>query len=199
MPEPAPLEVSRRLTRQETHDLSMIIRDRTKVLKAHASEQAAACLADFERQMASVYSFDDDEVWQKAKRDVQRVAEEAAEKIAERCKDLGIPARFAPSLQVLWHGRGENGIGARRMELRRVAQASIAAMQKAAETRIEKQSLDLRTQVVALGVLSEDAKMFLESLASVDDAMQAISFKDIERRVDSQRDSRRLSYGDYEP
>ena len=46
-------EPSRKLSRNETHDLSMIIKDRTKVLRAHAEEQAAACMADFERQMAT--------------------------------------------------------------------------------------------------------------------------------------------------
>ena len=46
----------------------MIIKDRTKVLRAHAEEQAAACMADFEKQMATVYTFDQDEVWQKATR-----------------------------------------------------------------------------------------------------------------------------------
>ena len=35
-------EQPRKLSRNETHDLSMIIKDRTKVLRAHAEEQAAA-------------------------------------------------------------------------------------------------------------------------------------------------------------
>lgn len=47
--------VGRILSRSETHDLSMIIKDRTKVLKAHAEAQAAQRLADFEQHMATVY------------------------------------------------------------------------------------------------------------------------------------------------
>ena len=56
----------RRLSRNETHDLSMIIKDRAKVLKAHAEEQAAACMADFETKMATIYTWDQDETWKKA-------------------------------------------------------------------------------------------------------------------------------------
>jgi hypothetical protein len=45
----------RALSRNETHDLGMIIKDRCKVLRAHAEEQAAACMADFERKLATSY------------------------------------------------------------------------------------------------------------------------------------------------
>src|SRR5215468_4862422 len=58
--------VMAKLNRQETHDLSMIIKDRTRVLRAHAEEQAAACLADFENTLASVYTWDHDATWKQA-------------------------------------------------------------------------------------------------------------------------------------
>ena len=48
----------RPLSRQETHDLGMIIKERAKVLKAHADAQAAACLADFEQKLAAEYKFE---------------------------------------------------------------------------------------------------------------------------------------------
>ena len=44
----------------------MIIKERAKVLKAHVAHQSAACLADFEKQIAAEYRFDDDEVWKAA-------------------------------------------------------------------------------------------------------------------------------------
>ena len=150
------------LSRNETHDLGMIIKDRAKVLRAHAEEQAAACLADFEKKLSSVYSWDDDETWRRAAEDAQAAAEAAQEIIADRCKELGIPKTFAPSISVLWQGRGENALRQRQVELRRVAKTSIEAMTRAAITKIEKQSLELRTQVVAMGLLSAEAKMFLE-------------------------------------
>lgn len=191
---------ARQLSRNETHDLSMIIKDRTKVLKAHAEEQAAVCMADFEKKLAAIYSWDQDEIWKEAALEAQKSAKEAQEKIAKRCEELGIPKTFAPSLAVSWQGRGENALRDRRTELRRVAKTSIEAMTKAAITKIEKQSLDLRTQVVGMGLLSSDARLFLESLAPVEDAMRALDFAEIEQKLEQEKtlrlaDRRRL-YGD---
>lgn len=188
------------LSRNETHDLSMIIKDRTKVLRAHADEQAAACMADFEKKLAAVYSFDKDEVWKAATEAAQKVIKESQTKIAKRCKELGIPETFAPGLELQWRGRGENGLSGRRNELRRVAKTSIEAMTKAAITKIEKQSLDLRTQVVAMGLLSSEAKLFLESLAPIEDAMRALDFVEVERKLaNEQQERRRLGRShDYE-
>lgn len=194
---PAIPSPGRALSRSETHDLSMIIKDRTKVLKAHAEEQAAACMADFEKKMAAIYAFDQDEVWKAATQEAQKTVIKAQAEIAKRCKVLGIPPSFAPSLAVSWAGRGENAMASRRAELRRVAKTSIEAMQKAAITKIEQQSLDLRTQVVAMGVLSDDAKMFLESLAPIELSMRSLDFAEVEQRLEKEQQRRLLSRNQY--
>lgn len=193
---------ARRLSRNETHDLSMIIKDRTKVLKAHAEEQAAACLAQFEKQMAAVYSWDQDEVWKAAAEEAMKAAQDAQARVAKRCAEMGIPKTFAPAIAMTWQGRGENALAHRRAELRAVAKAEIAAMTRAAITKIEKQGLDLRTQVVAMGLLSSDAKLFLESLAPVEDAMRALDFHEMEKRLEAEQqlrlaDRRRMYGADY--
>ena len=188
-----PEEKPRMLSRNETHDLGMIIKDRAKVLRSHIDERAAVCMADFESKLAAVYDFDRDDVWREAVAEAQAVIVESQAKIAERCKALGIPAQFAPSLSIEWHGRGENAINARRIELRRVAKTRIEAMARAAMTKIEHQSLDLRTQIVAMGLLSPDAKLFLESLAPIDDAMQSLEFREVELALEDQH--RRGEYG----
>jgi hypothetical protein len=172
------------LSRSEKHDLCMIIKDRARVLKAHIDEQAAACLADFEKKLAAVYSFDQDAVWAAATKEAQKVVDEAQEQIAERCKERGIPKSFAPGLALQWYGRGENATSARRAELRRVAQAEIAAMSKAAITKIERKSLELRTQVVAMALKSSAAKVFLESLEPVEQMMHLLDFGEIERKLE---------------
>lgn len=180
----------RMLSRSETHDLSMIIKDRTKVLRAHAEEQAAACMADFEKKLATEYSWDQDEAWKKATEEAQAAAMAAQKIIAERCKELGIPKSFAPRLDVSWTGRGENALNQRRTELRRVAKTSIDAMHKATITKIEHQSLNLRTQVVSMGLLSDDAKLFLDSLAPVEETMRALDFAEVEKRLDKEHQAR---------
>jgi vacuolar-type H+-ATPase subunit H len=187
---------ARRLSRNETHDLSMIIKERTKVLRAYAEEQAAKCLADFEGKVSKIYQYDQDEVWKRATEEAMEVVKKSQEKIEERCRKLGIPKDLSPQLQLGWEGRGQMKAAARRAELRRVAKSEIDAMLKAAIVKIEKQALDLRTQVVAMGLLTSEATLFLESLAPVEDAMQAIDFAQIETKMLEQKQAnKRLGYG----
>lgn len=184
-------EPSRPLSRSETHDLSMIIRDRAKVLKSAVAARAAELKAKFETQMATIYKWDEDEIWKAAAEAAAREVQIAKEKIAKRCAQLGIPERYAPSLDLTWAGRGENALEQRRRELRSAADAIIAAMSRKAEAQIDKQSLDLRTQVVAMGLLSPESKLFLESLATVEEAMAEIEFTDVEKQLDAHRDQMR--------
>ena len=83
-------EPSRKLSRNETHDLSMIIKDRTKVLRARAEEQAAACMVVFDKKLAAVYSFDQDEVWKHAAEAAHEAVKAAQEIVAKRCEEMGI-------------------------------------------------------------------------------------------------------------
>lgn len=190
----------RKLSRNETHDLGMIIKERTKVLKAHVEEEATKCAADFEKHISQVYAWDQDEVWKKATEEAMAEVAKAQEKIEVRCKTLGIPKDLAPRLQLHWEGRGQMKTEQRRVELRRVAKSEIEAMKASAIVKIEKQSLDLRTQVVAMGLLTPEASMFLESLAPVEEAMHSIDFAQIETKMleDMRKNAshaRRLGYG----
>ena len=67
------------------------------------------------------------------------------------------------------------------------------------DRQIEKQALDLRTQVVGMGLLSADAKLFLESLAPIEENMRALDFAEIEKRLEKEQqlrlEDRRRLYG----
>jgi hypothetical protein len=155
-------------------------------LRAHAEEQAAACMADFEKKLAAHYDFDQDAVWKKATEEAMAAVAAAQAIVDQRCEELGIPKTFAPSLGMTWQGRGENALASRRAELRRVAKTSIDAMHKAALTKIEKQSLDLRTQVISACLYSPEAKLFVESLAPIEDSMRALDFAEVEHRLEQE-------------
>lgn len=184
----------RQLSRHETHDLSMIIKERTKVLRAYASEQAKVCMADFERKLSTIYSYDQDEVWKSATEAMVVVAK-AQERIEAQCVKRGIPKDLAPKLELGWNGRGQMRAATRRDELRRVAKAECEAMLASAVTKIERQSLDLRTQVVAMSVLTSEATLFLESLAPVEDAMGQLDFAKIETKLIEQKTNLRRGLG----
>jgi hypothetical protein len=71
------------------------------VLKSAAKQRSAELLADFENQMGREYSFDQDEVWAKAVEIADRDVKKMQKQIAARCKQLGIPERFAADDQAL--------------------------------------------------------------------------------------------------
>jgi hypothetical protein len=131
------------ITKGEREDLQRLIRQRERVLKSAAKQRSAELLADFENQMGQEYSFDQDPVWKKAKEIAERGAAKAQKMIAAQCcVELGIPERFAPSLELRWRGRGyDNLIDKRKAELRRMAESQIAAIEQKAVVQIELCSL----------------------------------------------------------
>ena len=62
-------------------------------------------MADFEQKLATVYTWDQDETWNKAHNEAEKVVRESQEIIAKRCEELGIPKTFAPSIGMSWHFR----------------------------------------------------------------------------------------------
>jgi vacuolar-type H+-ATPase subunit H len=187
------VETARRLSRQETHDLGQIIKERVKVLLAHAEQQAKECMAQFERHLATIYKYDQDEVWKKATEEAMQVVKSAQERIDARCVKVGIPKDMSPQLELSWEGRGQMRTSSRRAELTRVAKSEVEAMLAAAKTSIQKQSLDLRTQVVGMGLMTPAAKLFLESLAPVEEAMHELDFGRVETKMLEQRKRRGAS------
>jgi hypothetical protein len=155
------------LTNKEADNLCRIIRAREKVAKTMAKERSAELKAKVEEQLAATYSFDQDEVWKKAEESADKVVEEARRTVAERCKELGIPTRFAPDLHLGWYRRGENASKERRAELRKVADAKIDELEMQARVKIERMSLSAQTEVIANG-LSDTARLFLEKLPSIE-------------------------------
>jgi hypothetical protein len=84
------------LSNAERERLLKVARLREKVAKSAASARSLELMADFEQQLASNYSFDQDEIWAKAAQAAKAAVEAADGAIAEECERLGIPARFSP-------------------------------------------------------------------------------------------------------
>jgi hypothetical protein len=173
------------MTKGERDDLARLIRHRERVLKAAAAQRSAELLAEFEQQLASIYHWDQDAIW----RQVHKTAEaefKAAEKVlAERCVELGIPARFAPGIGFYWKGRGENAGKDRRNELRMVAKSRIEAIEKAARTKIEMACLDAQTQIIAQGLSNVAAIAFFDALPKIEALMPPLAVAAIEDMLQS--------------
>ena len=126
------------MTKGEREDLQRLVRQREKVLKAAAQQRSAELIADFKNQMGQGFSFNQNEVWAKAMEAADREAKRVSGTIVTaRCRELGIPDRFAPSLSLCWHGRGyDNSVDRRKSELLGMAKSKIAALEAKAIVEI---------------------------------------------------------------
>ena len=97
-----------RITSAERASLLVLIRQRERVAKADVQERAAVMLADFERKLAAIYYPEDHPAWKAAHEAAKAAVADARERVAEVCRDLGIPKAFAPDLSAGWYGRGAN-------------------------------------------------------------------------------------------
>ena len=182
------------MNRSEREDLQKLARRREKLAKAQADVRAAELMADFERQMASVYSWADDSTWQNAASAAVEAIAEADKVVAARCKDLGIPEEFRPRLQGrdLWAGRGANEVVQRQAELRRVAKTHVDQLTKDTKHKIEEGSVAIQEQIIVAGLASE-AHAFLQTMPTAEQLMPALDVKAVEERVTSpQRGNLRL-------
>lgn len=167
------------MTKTERGELISLIKANARVAKAMASQRSAEVMADFERQLDTIYSFDEDEIWKKAWSAADQAVNDAKEAVAERCQELGIPKEFAPSISVGWWGQGQNASKERRADLRRMAVTRIAADEKSSRVVIEKYSVDLQTKIVAEGLTSESAKLFLEAMPAIETLMPTLDATEI--------------------
>jgi hypothetical protein len=161
------------MTKGERDELAKILKARARVAKSVVEQRAAELLADAEQQLAAKYKISD-EAWREIAADAVQIVAEADAEIAKRCRMLGIPEQFRPSLNASWYGRGENADKGRRAELRKVAQTRIAAMAKQARVTIETKALDGQTLLAADALESAEAKAFLASMPTVEALMPAL-------------------------
>ena len=167
------------MTKHEREDLQRLVRQREKVLKSAAKQRSAELIADFENQMGQEFSFDQDEVWERATKIAQAALAKANEQIAARCHEIGIPKRFAPGLDLSWYGRHENATKQRRDELLKMAETRIVAIERKAVTKIELSCLAAQEQIALSGLTTEAARQFVEALPKIEALMPRLTFAEV--------------------
>ena len=162
------------MTKGERTELTSLINQRARVMKAAVIERSAELMANLEEQLAAIYSFDQEEIWKAAHEIAKKAAKEAQAEVAARCEELGIPKQFAPSVHTHWYAQGEQASKDRRREIRTAAKAKIDALEKSAKTEIEMLSLEAKTDLVANGLISDSAKTFLKEMPSFQTLMPTL-------------------------
>jgi hypothetical protein len=169
----------RKMTATERKDLAVLARKRAKLLKTATAERRAEVMADFEAQLGSIYTGDDDAAMKRLRMAAEAAADEVGKRLAEHCEELGIPARFAPSLSLYWHGRGENAIRDRRAELRTVVRTRLDALEKRAKTAIDAACLETEERLIADGLTTEAAQAFLAGMPTPEELMPRLDLSEI--------------------
>jgi hypothetical protein len=171
------------MTKADRNNLLQLCRMRARVAKADTVAVAARRLAEFAAQLAAIYHWDSDDTWREAHRIAKAAVERARDEIHARSKELGIPKRFAPDLDLQWYGRGENAIKERRAELSRVAHTKIEQLEKEAKLAIERASVEIQTRLVADGLESAGAKVFLDSMPTPQQLIPEISVQEVQKQL----------------
>jgi hypothetical protein len=172
-----------RMNKGEREDLLRLVKARERVAKTAAEQRSAAMLAEFEQHVTTQHTFDSNEVWKAATDAAIEAAKKANETILAEAAKLGIPPEFRPKLMYSWSCRGEAEYRGRREELRRLAKAEIAAMEKLAFVQIESQSVVAQTEIIAHGLNSDSALAFLNNLPAIEKMMPALDIGDIQRKL----------------
>ena len=172
------------MTRTERQDLLQICRQQERVAKAQADAVAARRRAEFQAQLARIYSWDENDIWKAATKAAKQFTLECGERIAAECDKLGIPRWAQPQLgEPQWWGRGENAVAERRAELTRVANTKIDQLLKDAKHAIAAKSVEIQTRLLADGLTSADAKMFLEAMPMAAELMPVVTVEDVQKQL----------------
>jgi len=166
------------MTSSERAELSKVVRLRAKVAKDEIGQREARLVADFEAKLAAKYDAQD-EAWAELTKEAERHIAAVDAEIAKRCRDLGVPDAFRPSIAVSWYGRGANAQKERRAELRQVARTEIEARGKKAKVEIDRHAVDLLTQLAAGALGTDDAKQFLASMPKLEALMPPLELDEV--------------------
>jgi hypothetical protein len=139
--------------------------------------------AQYECQLAAVYSWDSSETWNALHEKVEATVRELNQEIAKEFPAKGRPLQFAPSAYVMWMGRGVNACKEYRAELRRAFRIRNEREMVQAKLKIQQASLEIRTKLMADSLESAEAKAFLESMPTPERLMPALTIEDVRRMI----------------
>ena len=176
----------KQMTKPEREALAKLIRQRERLAKTAAAERSAALLADFEQQADREYSWNEDDVWRSAVLAAREEIAKAQTRIADRCRELGIPGPFQPTLSVGWHQQRAS-VGMERAKMRQVAKRRIEQIEASARTAIERASAAAQEALLVGGLDTEAAKMFAESLPVVEELMPRLDMAQLQQALIEQR------------
>jgi hypothetical protein len=167
------------VNKSDRDELLRLARSRARLAKAEAAQREKLLLSEVEDLMAAEFEARD-ELWAGATVIADEAARKANEQIAAQCSLLGIPAKYAPTLELHWRSRNSEFMDRnRRGELRKVAQSRLAALTSAAKVEIDRKQLATEMALIAPSLESEDARAFLDAMPTAEQLMPSLSLDDL--------------------
>lgn len=161
------------MTKADRSGMAQLARKRAKVAKNMVCERVKVLRADVEDQLSASYSFHD-ELWATVTAQAAMAVATADEQVAATCRRVGIPEHLRPHLVINWHGRGENALASRRVELRKLAESRIGAAAESAKVAIEANLLVVETELIRDGLESARAVAYLDAMPTAEQLLPPV-------------------------
>lgn len=162
------------LTPSERQDLLKYVRGHARVVRAEVTQRAQELQAAFERQLAAVYPFDNDETWNMVADAVNAVVLHANSAVKARCAGLGIPHQFTPYLYSSLYSGGADAVRWLRDYLCQAAASHIEAKKRVAFAVIAWESAKIQEMVIVDGLSPDRACDMLKALPTAASLMPAL-------------------------
>ena len=162
------------MSARERSVLLSLIRKKERAVVAAAAKRGVEHLADFDRQLRTMYAFNNDDVRKADFIKVCEVVKEAQAKIVEQARELGIPNEFAFKISIVGDGCGPRAVEEQLAELRRMASSNIEAQLTGAATAAECWGLEAQTKVITDDLTNEDIKNLLAEVPSFEALMSPL-------------------------
>jgi hypothetical protein len=170
---------SQKLSPSERKQLEQVLKRREREADEAAAEVKAERLANFEEELATIFSAED-ETFRDLVVYVEELVAKANAEVDRRCDELGIRRAFRPRLRVGWFGRGENADKERRAELRKAAGARAESDMLKAKKQIRHTFTDA-LEMLAIGALnSDEARAFLAQAPRPEVLMPPVRLADLD-------------------
>lgn len=167
------------ITKAERTELAKVVRMQAKVARTDVEHRKAERLAQFEEDLATEYKWDD-ERWRTITAEAEQLVKALDAEIASICEANGVRPEFRPGLSLGFYGRGENDCQRRRAELRKVAQTRSEADAQRAKSEIERWAASACTDLIARGLTSSEARLFLDAVPTAEVLLPALELAAIE-------------------
>jgi hypothetical protein len=176
------------MTAGERSQLLGLIKKRERVTVAELKRRSAALLTAFEKEVAAKYNWgDEDADVAQAVAAAEAAITEANATLAARGRTLGYPDRLVPEVRSYLKDK-DREVRVWVDDLRRAAGREIAARERDAIARVERESLAAQTDLIAANLISKAARAFLEKLPPIEQLLPPVDVRRIEQLLE--RDER---------